>query len=77
MGQNEDVIALGVIGCVSCNRNPHITASGLKRQVDPSLIIFEIRKSFLGSTKSSYELWLRWPLRLMCRRTPAARISST
>ena len=26
LGQNEDVMAVGVIGCVSCNRNPHITA---------------------------------------------------
>ena len=27
MGHNEEVIAVGVIGCVSCNRNPHVTAT--------------------------------------------------
>ena len=26
LGQNEDAIAVGVLGCVSCNRNPHVTA---------------------------------------------------
>ena len=27
VGHNEDVIAVGVIGCVSCNRNPHVTVA--------------------------------------------------
>ena len=27
VGHNEEVIAVGVIGCVSCNRNPHVTAT--------------------------------------------------
>lgn len=26
-GHNEDAIAVGVLGCVSCNRNPHVTVS--------------------------------------------------
>ena len=41
MGHNEDVIAVGVIGCVSCNRNPHVTATWASKETEHAVFLLK------------------------------------
>ena len=48
VGRDDHVLAVGVIGCTSCNRNPHITELRLKfgdlklSGFNPALLCFQI-----------------------------------
>ena len=63
MGRDDHVLAVGVIGCTSCNRNPHITELRLKfgdlklSGFNPALLCFQIFESRCQEEAVSSLLW--------------------